>query len=527
MRRVAALVAAVLAVTAAVQFPARAAEAPAVQPATPRAQCGPGSAPETGMQGRRTAADVGKTVSCNMTQLGHFGSSGGFRVHRYVDAAGHECAYYDSTPMFPLTAWKQGADLTGVYVLDMSDPTRPVKTANLLTPAMQSPHESLSINTKRGLLAANMGNAFTYPGVVDIYDISGDCRYPVLKSSTLSGILGHEGAFSPDGNTFWVTSAGAGTMAAIDVTDPANPVRLWSSFDYRIHGENISDDGTRFYGARLASGQDDGLTIFDVSEIQQRKPDPQVKVVGQTRWANISIPQTAIPVKINGHPYAVEVDEFASDDGSPLPSTAANARVGAARIIDLADETKPTVVSDIRLEVNQPANRAGIRNDPGGTSPVAGYGAHYCAVPQRDDPGIVACSFILSGLRVFDIRDPLQPKEIAYFNPPGAYGTSVDQNDFAMSAPAFVPERGEIWYADGNSGFYALKVTNGVWPFTTQATAPAAEVQGAQFTRAAASPATGAGRLPVTGANPTWALVGLAALISALVVRRGLRRAAR
>ncbi len=31
-------------------------------------------------------------------------------------------------------------------------------------------------------------------------------------------------------------------------------------------------------------------------------------------------------------------------------------------------------------------------------------------------------------------------------------------------APAFVPERNEIWYTDANYGFYALRVTNGVWP---------------------------------------------------------------
>jgi hypothetical protein len=34
-----------------------------------------------------------------------------------------------------------------------------------------------------------------------------------------------------------------------------------------------------------------------------------------------------------------------------------------------------------------------------------------------------------------------------------------------MSSPSFVPERGEIWYSDGLSGFYAVRLTNGVWPF--------------------------------------------------------------
>ena len=33
-----------------------------------------------------------------------------------------------------------------------------------------------------------------------------------------------------------------------------------------------------------------------------------------------------------------------------------------------------------------------------------------------------------------------------------------------MSQPAIVPERREIWYTDGTSGFYALRVADRVWP---------------------------------------------------------------
>jgi len=39
-----------------------------------------------------------------------------------------------------------------------------------------------------------------------------------------------------------------------------------------------------------------------------------------------------------------------------------------------------------------------------------------------------------------------------------------------MSKPAFDIARHEIWYSDGNSGLYAVRVTNDVWP----AAAPAA-----------------------------------------------------
>jgi len=109
---------------------------------------------------------------------------------------------------------------------------------------------------------------------------------------------------------------------------------------------------------------------------------------------------------------------------------------------------------------------------------VQGYASHYCSVPKQVDPGIVACSFIASGLRVFDIRDPTAPKEIAYFvaPPSGLNGgtTPGEKSNYAMSKPSFVPERGEIWYSDGNSGFYNVRVTNGVWPFATAASAGSA-----------------------------------------------------
>jgi hypothetical protein len=437
--------------------------ASAVNPGpVPRAKCGPSSRPETNRQGRVTDEDVAsgraaKGYTCNTRLLAHFGAdAGGYRVHRYIDADGHECAYYDSTLLFPGDVIAQQTDLTGVYVLDMSDPWNPVKTDNLLTPAMQSPHESLSINTKRGLLAATMGSPLTAPGFFDVYDISRDCRHPVFKSSTPVAFLGHEGSFSPDGNTFYAASTGGNTLVAIDVSDPTVPVPVWETTGVNYHGLNVSDDGKRLYIADIA---DSGLRILDTTQIQKRVSNPQVPVVSFLTWPDVSIPQTAIPVTIKGHPYVIEVDEFA---GGPVPSADPSASVGGARIIDIANDRKPKVVSNIKLEVNMPKNRASQVNDDGADDSLAGYAGHYCAVPQRREPGIVACSFILSGLRIFDIRDPVHPRELAYYNAPRV---NDGIPNYAMSAPAFVPQRGEIWYADGDYGFFVVKVTNGVWPF--------------------------------------------------------------
>lgn len=68
----------------------------------------------------------------------------------------------------------------------------------------------------------------------------------------------------------------------------------------------------------------------------------------------------------------------------------------------------------------------------------------------------------MSGLRVFDIPDVTAPREIAYHNKPILPGTSTNPNragSFAMSAPAYDEATGDIWYSDGNSGFYVVRLT--------------------------------------------------------------------
>src|SRR5689334_13273711 len=68
-------------------------------PSTPQLPCAKGGRPETGRQGRvpltdYTSGRAAKGYTCNATDVGHEGDSGGFQVHRYVDKHGHECAFY-------------------------------------------------------------------------------------------------------------------------------------------------------------------------------------------------------------------------------------------------------------------------------------------------------------------------------------------------------------------------------------------------------------------------------------------------
>jgi len=446
-------------------LPAQRNAEPPLDPVAP-AVCAAGSRPLVGEQGRvppgALEAPAGADgYTCNLAPVGRLASGGGWKVWRYVDRAGRECAYHDASDPHPLAAGAVGLPKTGVAVLDMSDPARPRKTALLRDLPMQTPHESLNLNERRGLLIAEMGSGGTMPGLLSIYDVSEDCRRPVHRSTTLAARFGHESGFSPDGRTFWM--AGGVGLAAIDVSDPAAPRKLWEGALYS-HGLSLSADGNRAYVADPINAH---LVVLDVSEVQARRPDAEVREISRLTWRSASIPQNTAPITVRGRPYVLEFDEFAFRfTGVPQDLTT----VGGARIVDIAEERRPRVVANLRLAIHARERQRATLTDTGPLSLVRGYSAHYCAVPREVDPQIVACSFIASGLRIFDIRDPLRPREVAYHvaAPRSDALVGDDRNNAAMSKPAFVPERREVWYTDVNSGFHAVRLNPQVWPDPTR-----------------------------------------------------------
>lgn len=439
--------------------------------AVPEAECGAGSRPETTeLQGRvpRADFDSGRAQSgytCNTEQVGRHGSTGGFKALRYTDAQGRTCAYYDSTRMLGMDVVGNLLNGTGlgVVVLDMTNPALPRKTANLITPAMLSPHESLLVNAERGLLVGVMGTLATAPGVLDVYDVRTDCRKPKLLSTTLSGVFGHESGFTPDGQTFWTAGAAGFTMTAVDLADPRRPRVVHTRPGVVAHGLRFSDDGNIMYVANMGTPSSNSvldnpsLQIYDVSQVQGRVEGAGIELLSEIDWPGISIPQVAEPFHRDGRDYVLEVDEFTDWFGDGWTVDFKNSPVGGARIIDVTDPADPALVSDIRLEVHQAVNRTPeVLDDPGSALPIGGYSAHYCSVPTRDAPNLAACSMIGSGLRIFDISDVENPREVAYFNKPSKGGAS------ALSQPAWDPAGDSVWYTDGTGGFHVVRLTNGV-----------------------------------------------------------------
>ena len=71
------------------------------------------------------------------------------------------------------------------------------------------------------------------------------------------------------------------------------------------------------------------------------------------------------------------------------------------------------------LEVSDPRNCSVMLTDPpdhlGG---IPNYSEERCTVDRQENPTMLACGWVNAGVRVFDVRDLLHPKEIAYYKSP-------------------------------------------------------------------------------------------------------------
>lgn len=137
---------------------------------------------------------------------------------------------------------------------------------------------------------------------------------------------------------------------------------------------------------------------------------------------------------------------------------------GWARIIDITDEENPLQISTIRLEVSQ------RRNCDETTQDQAMYSSHYIGVDSVRDTSMVFFTWYSSGLRVYDIRDPYNPKEIGYYIPGGDPNTTLKpieefankRVDYAYSYVRYRPKTGHIWFNSVLNGFHIVELQQGL-----------------------------------------------------------------
>lgn len=458
------------------------------------------------MQGQVSAADrrSGRNrqgYSCNLSLEGQFQGQGA----GLVDPSYGHCVYMATNTLgLGLATVKS----KGVQVLDASNPDDPRLTSTLTSPAMLTgTWESLKVNQARGILAGVAAAPVVNGLLLDLYDIKDDCAHPRLLNqihlsntggstngshsdlpivggipalSLPANVLGHEGGWSPDGKTYWTSSFAAASLSAIDVSDPTQPHLVYTGLNGLPlnHGFSVSPDGNRLY---LATAFPAGFIVLDVSDVQARRPLPVLREVSHVSWSEIGVGQGSIPITYGGAPYLVTFDELSGE---------------GVRIYNIGDERRPELVKHLQLEIQQDGNVDARRADTTGNG-TFGYEAHYCDVDRTTDPTALACGYFNSGVRVFNIRNPREPREIAYFNPPAQVGKNLELGgsdhsgnllvqtpppitdvknlnvgnilgqgllvnmsaDYCTSPPRFVG-RNRLWVTCMDNGFLALKFTN-------------------------------------------------------------------
>ncbi|MGH2356889.1 MAG: LVIVD repeat-containing protein [Candidatus Limnocylindria bacterium] len=396
--------------------------------------------------------------------------------------------------------WSGPCPGTGVKVIDATNPAQPEPAATLGSYANTSDEdvEVVSVTTPAfsgdllatGLQDCGLEGEVSGKTGVDPWDVT-DASNPSHLGFFDTGAFGtHEVSLTqqPSGRVFAlaavpfseITSGGTvGDFQLIEVTDPRNPVRtddwgaakdgglpfgsplfglpapfdctppvgapdLWRGHFPAVFGHSASPsaDGSTAYVAYW----DAGGIIVDISN-----PD-DVRMVGRTVYPPDSEGDTHSTMPNGNSSLLVTTDE----DFSPGELVAAGEPKepgdtwGFARIWGISDPANPVHLSDFATPHSLTNNTSGF------------YSAHN---PQiRGDR--LYLSWYSDGLRIVDISNPAQPREVAFYRPkPTLDPTGV----FANFGPGgahpipFVwgayPSGGQIYLSDINFGLYIVEQT--------------------------------------------------------------------
>ena len=337
-----------------------------------------------------------------------------------------------------------GQSRVGTSVVDVSDPRNPRVVAQLETPPGTHSHkvqvvgDVLLVNYERN--AAFEPDAPSWQGGLKVFDISKPAEPREIAFLKMPGKGVHR-------MTYWepplayMSGSDEGFidqfLVIVDLSEPTRPCevgRWWFPGQNTGAGETPSWTPTQSHGGApgakryalhhpLIRGDraycgywDAGLVILDIAD--KRAP----VLVSQLEFgADVSTAtHTALPVP--GRDVLVVTDEQLANDCSGMQTR--------VRVVDIADETNPRVLSEFPVPEGDFCTRGGR------------FGPHNV---HEMRPGTLASSneiyvtWFNAGLRVVDISDATKPHEVAYFVPDAPPGrSSIQFNDLLVTADGLV-----------------------------------------------------------------------------------------
>ncbi|MDH3539635.1 MAG: hypothetical protein OEP52_06550 [Acidimicrobiia bacterium] len=328
-----------------------------------------------------------------------------------------------------------GVNDIGTSVVDVSDPTAPVVVARLERPPYTMTHKTqvlgdlLLVNHQRSRFEEAPDGAWS--AGMAIFDISTPTRPRQIGMFEVPGLGIHRMAVG-DEPYVYVSRTDDGFLgrylSIIDLSDPARPEevgRWW------LPGQHVAADEPRSWdpaernvrlhhglpaGDRLYCGWGDaGFVIIDISD----KTAPGF--VSHVDFGPDSS-DTHTALKLPGRDVVLVVDE-------QLTSTIGQRR--EVRVMDVADEQHPRVVSTLPVPPGFDLRRRGFRFGP--------HNLHEMRSGTFIDPNIVHLTYFAAGLRVYDVGDARHPVEIAWLVPEAPPGRDAIQfNDVLVTEERLV-----------------------------------------------------------------------------------------
>lgn len=327
----------------------------------------------------------------------------------------------------------KGPSDVATTIIDVRDPAHPHVTAQLPADPGTRSHKAAVAG---GLLLQNCERVQVWQGPPFVTPVGGADRWTPgmrvfnladpdnpqeISFFTMSGVGVHRMTFTELPLAYVTGSDEDYTdqfLLIVDLSDPAAPReigRWWYPGMWVGGGERPRFPPNRRYalhhalraGALLCCGWwDAGLVILDIADPTR----PQL--VANLNWGPGESGATHTALPLPGRDLLVVTDEAIVPGCADIPKR--------VRVLDIADPYSPRLLSVLPEPQGDFCRRGGR------------FGPHNLAEPRPNtafDPNRLYVTYFNAGLRVYDLTDPRQPREVARFVPDPPRGRIVPQTD--------------------------------------------------------------------------------------------------
>ena len=371
----------------------------------------------------------------------------------------------------------------GVAVIDVSDPTSPTRVATLQNPAGTSAEDVVVYTAPYGPLAGRdiavsgiqwCGGGRHDPGAIHglmLWDVtdpanptqlgfydSGCCtrgvhEFEVETRADLGRTFAYAtvpaGSYPDAGNPNGLSdAAGKGDFRLIDITNPSSPFEV-STWKVQQAGgpfaaQGCDPDGNYGHGAEpSADGKLVFLSYWDSGFIRLDLEDPANPVYTG---------RAAFPANVDGDAHSSQYDEgrkllfSADEDFCKTSGPGIEKGTGYMRVWDFSDPANVQQIGSYR-------SPRSLGTDDQGAGDFVIHNNFLVGTTLYE-------SWYSDGVRVVDVSDPRNPREVAYFVPPAT------ENPVKPSQRSVLTNTAQVWgvVVDETTGLvYASDMNSGLW----------------------------------------------------------------